>query len=601
MAATSFCPQCGNPHDSEQRFCSFCGSRLTLEPAPASTPAPTPAPAPTPTPVPAPVLPVEEETVSPFTEFLTESEPAPAPAPVPAAEPYFAAPEPVYVPELPPQYAPAQTDAPEKPAKKKKTVKILLAILLPLLLIAGLAVLTITYILPSLKYREADRLVKEEQYEEAIEKFEELGDFKNSADRIEDIYDERFDKACDLEDDGEYEEAIAEFEEIKRERKKSKDHIMNCQYQLAKELLADGKYEEAEKAFEELGDYEDCADMICECQYVKAQDLFQQGKYEDALNIFAELGTYRDSYSQVYACKFAMADALLSANEYQAAKDAFEEIQWNIDCSEKLNACNYGIATELFTKGEYADAYDMFYDLGSYKDSAEMVKKCEEQVYEEAYQAAVILMYAGNYEDAMELLYYLDDYKDSDELYRECFDALYGFFGSIEATEVMSDMYSNSTPWENWNGYFQCLPQLYKEEVDATENIGTEDYEWTWMVYAAPADENGGNVQDESSFQKVQAQVDTYYDWRTDDGKVIYRLQTGSMTKNWVIDQEYEVIIVLTDGKKTYKTQLFVVWTEESAKCWDAWCKGLTGNGDSNEPWGENITRHIPSTCPCDF
>ena len=176
-----------------------------------------------------------------------------------------------------------------------------------------------------------------------------------------------------------------------------------------------------------------------------------------------------------------------------------------------------------------------------------------------------------------------------------------GFYGSIEATEVMSDMYSTSTPWENWNGYFQFLPQLYKDEVDATENAGTEDYEWTWFVYAAPADENGGNVQDEASFQKVQAQLDTLYDWGSDDGKVIYRLQTGSMTKEWVVDQEYEVIVTVAKGDDTFKTQLFVVWTEESAKNWTAWCAGLTGNGDSNEPWGENITRHIPTTCECDW
>ena len=177
-----------------------------------------------------------------------------------------------------------------------------------------------------------------------------------------------------------------------------------------------------------------------------------------------------------------------------------------------------------------------------------------------------------------------------------------GFFGSIEATEVMVDLYSTGTPWENWNGRYQAVPQLYKEEVDATENVGTEDYEWVWNIYAAPADENGGNVQDEASFQTCQGEVNTVYDFNSDDGKVIYRLETGSFTKDWVVGTEYEVIIVVSKGDEKFKGQLFVEWTEESAKCWNAWCKGLDGNGDSNTPWDpEKVTRHIPSTCPCEF
>ena len=173
-----------------------------------------------------------------------------------------------------------------------------------------------------------------------------------------------------------------------------------------------------------------------------------------------------------------------------------------------------------------------------------------------------------------------------------------GFYGSLEATEVMSDLYSTSTPWENWNGYFQFLPQLYKDEVDATENVGTEDYEWTWTVYAAPADENGGNVQDEASFQSCQAQINTLYDWGTDDGKVIYRIQTGSLTKEWVIDQEYEVIVVVSKGDEKFKTQLFVVWTEASKLNMDAWVAGLTGDGSTGEAMA---VRHVPTTCPADF
>ena len=175
------------------------------------------------------------------------------------------------------------------------------------------------------------------------------------------------------------------------------------------------------------------------------------------------------------------------------------------------------------------------------------------------------------------------------------------FYSSIQATEVTGDLYSLEIPWENFKGYFHFLIELYKPEVDATQNVGNHKYKWTWVLYAAPANENG-NIESEEAFTMITPQIDTVYDFKNEYGEVLYRLQTGSLTKDWVVGQKYEVIVVLSNGDASYKCQLFPTWTQLSADHLAAWVTGLNGDGTT----GETITdagyeKHIPTTCPCEF
>lgn len=180
-----------------------------------------------------------------------------------------------------------------------------------------------------------------------------------------------------------------------------------------------------------------------------------------------------------------------------------------------------------------------------------------------------------------------------------------GFYDALEATEVTCDMYSTETPWENWNGRYQFLPQFYKEECDPSENYGTEDYEWKWDIYAAPAADTNN---EESAFAHTEGYLDAkgVYDWG--DGHCIYRVQTGSFTANWVVGTEYEVIIVLTKGDEKFKTQVYITWTQSSADCWECWKKGVNIENGEEKAWTdyetpiERVNPHdFNSNIVCDF
>ena len=128
---------------------------------------------------------------------------------------------------------PEPANTPENTADARQTLHKLKfkpwQIALAACLCIALVVLTITVIVPAVRYNNAVNLMNSGSYEEAIAAFESLGDYKYSAELLDNC---RTEKA--------YEDAV--------------------------NLMNDGKYDEAITAFEALGDYKDSADKIDDCK-----------------------------------------------------------------------------------------------------------------------------------------------------------------------------------------------------------------------------------------------------------------------------------------------------------------------------------------------
>lgn len=128
-----------------------------------------------------------------------------------------------------------------------------------------------------------------------------------------------YNKAVSLKEDGKYQEAIEAFTDLK-DYKDSPDQITECRYLAAKQLAATGKYDEAVAAFEALGDYSDSKDQIKQCGYDKAKKLFDDGEYDKAKEAFLALGDYADSADQATACDYAVAKALIESDPEEAVE-----------------------------------------------------------------------------------------------------------------------------------------------------------------------------------------------------------------------------------------------------------------------------------------
>ena len=213
------------------------------------------------------------------------------------------------------------------------------------------------------KYQEAEELLKNKQFDEAAVAFEALGDYKDSADRVEEVTEAKNSDA----------------------------------YAKAEALLSQKKYDEAAKAFKALGDYKDSARRVEEITeaknsdtYAKAEALLSQKKYDEAAKAFKALGDYKDSAARV--------------NEVEEAKKADQEAK---------NADDYLKAEQLLKDKKYDQAAKAFRALGNYRDSIARMNEAVDAQNAIDYAEAELLYQNKEYDKAVAAFKALGDYKDS--------------------------------------------------------------------------------------------------------------------------------------------------------------------------------------------
>lgn len=188
----------------------------------------------------------------------------------------------------------------------------------------------------------------------AAKQFEELGTYKDSAERVQQCRD----KAEEIKK--EEERIKAEREKAEKERKakaKKKKKIaifitsavavctalaLLCvyviipaiRYNMAVTAVENKNYDEAIAIFEELGDYSDSADKIPETKYKKAENLVLNKEFDAAIEIFSELGDYSDSTEGVLNAKYLKADQCEKEKKYDMAVQIFVELD---DYSDSKN------------------------------------------------------------------------------------------------------------------------------------------------------------------------------------------------------------------------------------------------------------------------
>ena len=174
--------------------------------------------------------------------------------------------------------------------KKRRTIFSSVVSVLILLSI-GLIIAYQTVILPEEKYQKAESLLQEGDLDSAETAFMDLGDYKDSADRVLEI---RYDEAELLLKQGNLEGAVTIFTEL-GEYKDSAERISEIRYSEAEQLLEEGDYDGAEAVFAELGNYNDSADRVLEVCYTKAEMLLEQQNYYSAAVAFAQISEYSDA------------------------------------------------------------------------------------------------------------------------------------------------------------------------------------------------------------------------------------------------------------------------------------------------------------------
>ena len=183
----------------------------------------------------------------------------------------------------------AETEPEKKKSKlkiKKPVIIVLIAVNAALLTLAAALIFGI----PFIKYRQTVSMMEKGEYEEAIVRFTDMGDYLDSENLL---LESKYMLASKTKTEGKYEKAAQLFNEIIT-YKDSSNQITDCNYLHAEQVFNAEEYAEAMELFKELGDYKDSADRTLECRYQLAVKSMEEGEIEHAYEEFRELGVYKD-------------------------------------------------------------------------------------------------------------------------------------------------------------------------------------------------------------------------------------------------------------------------------------------------------------------
>lgn len=201
---------------------------------------------------------------------------------------------------------------------------IIVALCLLFLVITGL----LTYknqIIPERQYNTAVEQLNQGNYQQAIDGFEALNDYKDSADMI---LETKYKWAESLLADKAYDEAYAKFEEVK-DYSDASDKMKDVRYTEAEEYLDKKGYQKAIDLFGMIDGYKDSQAKVQEANYLWAEDYLQQGQFEEALTYFEKAGLYKDAEAranevyemmQVHATSVKLSKTSLTINKGKTAE-----------------------------------------------------------------------------------------------------------------------------------------------------------------------------------------------------------------------------------------------------------------------------------------
>lgn len=143
------------------------------------------------------------------------------------------------------------------------------------------------------EYMDASNLINQKKFSEARAEFEELGDFKNS-----------------------------------------KNKIIESYYEEGKYLLGEREFDAAREAFTKAGDYKDSDKKIKYVSMAEAKSLLKKEKFTEAANLYEKLGEHEESQKAL----FKYAKYLIEHEDFDNAREVLKSIEGYEGADELLKS-----------------------------------------------------------------------------------------------------------------------------------------------------------------------------------------------------------------------------------------------------------------------
>ena len=352
------------------------------------------------------------------------------------------------------------------------------------------------------KYEDAQKLVREGAYDEAITAFTEIDGYEDSSKYLMYI------KAIQMAENGQRDLAVSTLTTLGD----FADSKMLAIYYQAQEDEAKQEYESADALYRTIATFKDSAERIAaipdlildrdfanskiqvewdgDCSamiallgktysadenkmkqqiYDYAQERLELKEYDEAYELFRALAWrgYSDSVVRMKDVVYAYAQDEMSQGEYQTALDMLRQLTDYPAAEEPIRECRYQLAMQAEADGQYAKAYAEYADLGEYKDCADKAAR-----FENEYAAASALLAGGEYDNAKSAFEALKDYADAEKMAKE---SVYqkgkkqladGRFDEAKATFESLEDYADAQTMVKESVYQKGKKQLADEQYD---------------------------------------------------------------------------------------------------------------------------------------
>ena len=225
----------------------------------------------------------------------------------------------------------------------------------------------------TLLYNGAMTHFEDENYEEALELFEKLGEYEDSAQYRAYITGILADKKEDYLNAYTAYNSIPDFKDAAQRARAARNAYLEQQYQLGVAAVSDGDFGKALEVFEHTEGYKDTARYQA---YISGRDALEHEDYRKAEATFGELGRFLDSRELM-------------------------ELS-----TEKLIPIRYDSAMEALEEGRYEEAVRDFEIIRGYRDADHYAE----------YSRVLLTAYVGDYQDAIEMAQKMEDFPDKNNL-----------------------------------------------------------------------------------------------------------------------------------------------------------------------------------------
>ena len=439
------------------------------------------------------------------------------------------------------------------------------------------------------KYEDAQKLVREGAYDEAITAFTEIDGYEDSSKYLMYI------KAIQMAENSQRDLAVSTLTTLGD----FADSKMLAIYYQAQEDEAKQEYESADALYRTIATFKDSAERIAaipdlildrdfanskiqverygDCSamiallgetysadenkmkqqiYDYAQERLECKGYDTAYELFQALSwcKYNDSAVRMKDVVYAYAQDEMSQGEYQTALDTLSSLTDYPAAEEPIRECRYQLAMQAEADGRYARAYAEYTDLGEYKDCPDKAAR-----FENEYAAASALLAGGEYDNAKSAFEALKDYADAEKMAKE---SVYqkgkkqladGQFDEAKATFESLEDYADAQTMAKESVYQKGKKQLADEQFDEAKATfeSLEDYADAQTMVKESVYQKGEKLLADKQFDEAKATFETLKDYA--DAQTMAKESVYRKGKKQLAVGQYDLALSTFSTLGTYK------------------------------------------------